>query len=78
MPALDLRAAPWRKSSRSTDQPNCVEVAVTGQAVVVRDSKHPGGGALIVTPPAWTVFTAALCDDELGQPRRRTRLSGIS
>ena len=60
MPTLDLSGACWRKSSRSTDKANCVEVAVTTGAVAVRDSKHPTGGTLIVTPPTWTVFTTAL------------------
>jgi len=50
---------------RSTDVANCVEVAVSGQAVAVRDSKHRDGGALVVTPSAWTAFTATLRDGEL-------------
>ena len=66
MPALDLSTARWRKSSRSTDKANCVEVAVTAGAVAVRDSKHPTGGVLAVPPPAWTAFTTALRDGKLG------------
>lgn len=66
MPALDLSTAHWRKSSRSSDKSNCVEVAVTAQAVAVRDSKHPTGSALLIPPPAWTTFTTALRDGELG------------
>lgn len=64
--AADLSTARWRKSNRSSDKANCVEVAVTGPAVAVRDSKHPTGGALLVTPRAWTAFTTALRHDELG------------
>jgi hypothetical protein len=66
MPALDLNGARWRKSGRSTDNANCVEVAVTAGAVAVRDSKHPTDGALIVPPQAWTTFTTALRDGQYG------------
>ncbi len=61
----ELSTTRWRKSSRSTDTSNCVEVARTGPSVAVRDSKHPTGGALVVTPRAWTTFTTALRDGEL-------------
>jgi hypothetical protein len=66
MPTLDLSGARWRKSSRSTDKANCVEVAVTTGAVAVRDSKHPTGGTLIVTPLTWTAFTTALRANKFG------------
>lgn len=64
MPAPELSTTQWRKSSRSTDQPNCVEVAITAAAVAVRDSKHPTGSALFVLPPAWAAFTTALRANE--------------
>ncbi|ONI78914.1 hypothetical protein ALI144C_29605 [Actinosynnema sp. ALI-1.44] len=35
----------WRKSSRSADQTNCVELANTG---AVRDSKNPTGPTITV------------------------------
>jgi hypothetical protein len=64
MPTLDLSGARWRKSSRSSNVSNCVEVAVTAGAVSVRDSKHPTGGVLAVPPPAWTAFTIDLRADK--------------
>jgi hypothetical protein len=63
MPTLDLSDARWRKSSYSSDKANCVEVTVTAGTVAVRDSKHPTGGVLAVSPHAWTTFTTALRDD---------------
>ncbi|MGH2620973.1 MAG: DUF397 domain-containing protein [Anaerolineales bacterium] len=60
MSALDLSGARWRKSSRSSNIANCVEVALLDGAVAVRDSKQPTGGTLAVPPRAWASFTTAL------------------
>ncbi|MGH3881872.1 MAG: DUF397 domain-containing protein [Pseudonocardiaceae bacterium] len=66
MPTLDLSGARWRKSSRSTDTSNCVEMAFAGPVVALRDSKNPAGGVLAVPPHAWTAFTTALRQHEFG------------
>jgi hypothetical protein len=54
----DLSGAIWRKSAYSNNGGACVQVArnLPG-AVAVRDSKDPGGPALIFTPADWEAFT---------------------
>lgn len=50
MPATDLHDANWRKSHRSNSQGDCVELAdLPGGMIAVRNSRHPGGPALIYT-----------------------------
>ncbi|AVV40951.1 DUF397 domain-containing protein [Streptomyces sp. ID05-04B] len=47
----------WFKSSYSAGNGgDCVEVANTGTAVLVRDSKRPGDGLLTVGADEWAAF----------------------
>jgi hypothetical protein len=47
----------WFKSSYSgAEGGQCVEVAESGEAVHVRDSKDAAGPMLTVSPPAWAGF----------------------
>lgn len=53
----DLTGAAWRKSSRSSSQGNCVEVAANIPGLVaVRDSKDQHGPVLVFTPARWDAF----------------------
>jgi hypothetical protein len=50
----------WRKPARSGSNGNCVEIAATGTAIAVRDSRDPHGPRLAFTPRQWRAFTAAI------------------
>lgn len=64
--STDVSAARWFKSSYSESGGNCVEVAwLPGGKVGVRDSKHPGGPALVFTPAQWRTFTSGLIANTL-------------
>ncbi|WP_084487296.1 DUF397 domain-containing protein [Nocardia sienata] len=57
----ELSAAKWFKSSYSSGQTECVEVAwlLTG-AAGVRDSKNTSGPTLRFEPEAWDDFTKGI------------------
>lgn len=65
MSAELLPGAAWRKSSYSGAMGNCVEVAalVSGE-VAVRNSRHPGGPALIFTHSEWAAFLGGIAQGE--------------
>jgi hypothetical protein len=58
MPAWQGRytALTWRKSRRSGDGPNCVEIACDESSVLVRDSHNPSGTVIAFPPDRWTAF----------------------
>jgi hypothetical protein len=58
MAAMDLTRAAWHKSSRSSGNGNCVEVAILDDAVAVRDTKDRSGPVLVFTPAEWNAFVA--------------------
>jgi hypothetical protein len=55
----------WRKSTYSDGSQNCVEIADTGAAMYVRDSKHSEAGHLTFTRSALAAFIAAASAGEL-------------
>ncbi|WP_433528378.1 DUF397 domain-containing protein [Micromonospora sp. CA-263727] len=65
----DSAGAIWRKSTRSGNGGDCVEVATNlldrEDAVLVRDSKNPQGGHLAVTARSWAAFTDALRENAI-------------
>jgi hypothetical protein len=58
MAALDLTRAAWFKSTRSSGNGNCVEVAILDRGVGVRDTKDRSGPVLLFTPAEWDSFVA--------------------
>jgi hypothetical protein len=46
----------WRKSSRSTNGPDCIEVTFNGHVIGVRDSKNPNKDILSFSYHQWQNF----------------------
>lgn len=55
----------FAKSTYSSGDGECVEVARnTPTTIAIRDSKHPNGPILQVTPSTWTAFAAHAGDHQ--------------
>ncbi|MEV0616893.1 DUF397 domain-containing protein [Nonomuraea sp. NPDC050404] len=74
---MDLTGVAWRKSRRSGNGANCVEVAAvdarllplgksetTDRLFLVRDSKDPDGPILAFTKAEWDAFAEGFKDGE--------------
>ncbi|MGW4717477.1 DUF397 domain-containing protein [Nocardia sp. NPDC004260] len=63
-------AATWFKSSFSSADRDCVEVAFLREGCVgVRDSKNPTGPVLVFGPSEWDSFTVRIACGELELPQ---------
>jgi Domain of unknown function (DUF397) len=61
MTEIDLSRAEWRKSSYSSQDGNCVEVARNLPGLVaIRDSRAPDGAKLVVSQETWRAFLKGL------------------
>jgi hypothetical protein len=68
MPASQLPSVAWVKSRRSGPTGgNCVEVAfLPGGGVAMRNSRYPGGPALIFTTAEWDAFLDGAAEGDFG------------
>ncbi|MFJ4202868.1 DUF397 domain-containing protein [Streptomyces sviceus] len=56
---MTIEKLTWFKSSYSSGEGGqCLEVAVTPATIHLRDSKHPTGPHLTLSPTAWSTFLA--------------------
>lgn len=68
MTEVDLSGADWQKSSRSSGNGACVEVAFVGPWTALRDSKNPTGPVLLFTQDEWDAFIGGVEDGEFQRP----------
>ena len=60
-----LEHAAWRKSRHSNPSGNCVEIAaLPGDSIAIRNSRHPGGPALILQRADFAAFLAGARDGD--------------
>ncbi|WP_327234470.1 DUF397 domain-containing protein [Streptomyces sp. NBC_01317] len=68
MKQVDLSNAAWQKSSYSSGNGQCVEVAYVSDVVAMRDSKDPTGPALVFTPGEFDAFVCGVVGGEFRRP----------
>jgi len=73
---VDLSHITWRKSRRSGNGPNCVEIAMADvhaadkreaeaePLFLIRDSKNPDGAVLAFAPAEWSAFISRIKSGE--------------
>ena len=67
MDKLDLARAEWSKSSHSSANGQCIEVAQNLPGIVaIRDSKDPDGPKLLISPADWLTFLSKVRDAQSG------------
>lgn len=64
LPDIAFANARWQKSSRSSPQPDCVELAEVDGVIGVRDSKVPNRAILQFSKSELAAFIAAVKDGE--------------
>ncbi|MEV8475181.1 DUF397 domain-containing protein [Streptomyces sp. NPDC051173] len=60
MSRTEFSKAIWRKSSYSSGNGQCVEIAVLREVVATRDSKNSHGPALVLGVDAWSAFVSGV------------------
>jgi hypothetical protein len=66
---IDFSRATWRKSARSQQSGQCVELARTGGVIGVRDSKEPNGPILVFAVEEFGAFLDGVTKGEFDVPR---------
>jgi uncharacterized protein DUF397 len=57
---IDFESSPHWRRSRRCDTGHCIEAALVGQEVAVRDSKDPNGPILRFSMDEWSSFVAGV------------------
>lgn len=63
----DFSRAVWRKSTRTQQSGQCVEMAAVDQVIGVRDSKDPTGPVLVFSRQAFGAFVRGVARGELDE-----------
>jgi hypothetical protein len=61
---MNLDSLPWKTSTRSGTNGNCVEVAVTADTIYVRDTKDRSLSPHSYTRAEWAAFVDGVKDGE--------------